>query len=37
MRIKHMITQEEFSWYFNNFSPLFLYEWYGDKKGEFVF
>ena len=36
MRIKDMITQGEFSWYFNTFSPVLLYEKYGDKIGEFV-
>ena len=36
MRIKDMITQGEFSWYFSNFSPVLLSEKYGDKKGEFV-
>ena len=32
MRIKDiiMITQGEFSWYFNNFYPVFLYEKYAD-------
>ena len=37
MRIKGMITQREFSWYFNNFSPVLLWEKYGDKIREFVF
>ena len=37
MRIKDMITQGEFSWYFNNFSPERLWEMYGNKIGEFVF
>ena len=38
MRIKDMITQGEFSWYFNNMSLLFyiLLEKYGDMIGEFV-
>ena len=26
MRIKDMITQDEFAWYFINFSPLLLHE-----------
>ena len=37
MRIEGMITQEELSWYFNNFSPQILKEMYGDKKGDFAF
>ena len=36
MRIKDMITQGEFSLYFNNFSPVLLYEKYWEKIGEFV-
>ena len=36
MRIKDVITQGEFSWYFKNFSPVLLYEKYGNKIGEFV-
>ena len=37
MSIEDMISQDELSWYFNNFSPLLLWETYGDKIGEFVF
>ena len=36
MKIKDTITQGEFSWYFNNFSPVLLYEKYRVKIGEFV-
>ena len=36
MRMEDMITQSEFSWHFNNFSPVLLKEKYGDKIGEFV-
>ena len=31
MRIKDMITQGEFSWYFNNFFPVFLKESVGTR------
>ena len=33
MRIKNMITQGKFAWYFNNFSPVLLKEKYGGKIG----
>ena len=36
MGIKDMITQGEFSWYFDNFSSVLLWEKYGDKIREFV-
>ena len=36
MRIEDMITQSEFSWYFNNFSSVLLLEKYVDNIGEFV-
>ena len=36
MRIENMITQVQVHWYFNSFSPLPLYEKYGNTKGEFV-
>ena len=36
MRLEDMITQGEFSWDFNNFSPELLQEKYGDKMEEFV-
>ena len=36
MGIKDVITQGEFSWYFDNFSPVLLWEKYGDKIREFV-
>ena len=36
MRVENMITQVKFYWYFNSFSPLLLWEMYGDKKGEFA-
>ena len=29
MRITDMITQDEYAWYFINFSPLFCWEWIG--------
>ena len=34
MKIKDMITQGEFSWYFCNFSPARLKEKYGGKIGD---
>ena len=36
MRIQDMIIEDEFCWYFNNFSPLLLQETYVHKE-EFVF
>ena len=36
MRIEDMITQVQFYWYFNSFSPLLLYEMYGNTKREFI-
>lgn len=37
MRIKGKITQDEFAWYVNNFSPLFLKEiWQGQKMRTFI-
>ena len=35
-RIENMITQVQFYWYFNSFSPLLVLEMYGNTKGEFV-
>ena len=32
MRIKDMITQSEFSWYFNNFSPVLLRKVWGQDR-----
>ena len=36
MRIKDMITQDEFNWYFNKFPPIEL-KTYRDNKWEFEF
>ena len=36
MRIENTLTQVQFSRHFDSFSPLFLLEMYGDKKGEFL-
>ena len=37
MRITDMITQDEFAWYFINFSPLLLWEMNRRNKWEFKF
>ena len=37
MRITDMITQDEYAWYFINFSPLLLWEMSGGNKWEFKF
>ena len=37
MRIEDMITQDEFAWYFINFSPLRLLEMNRGNKWEFKF
>ena len=36
MRIKKMITQDELSWYFSNFSSPLSKETYDDKEGESI-